>query len=290
MTEAASADTNSMELDDGMTPDETPVNTLQRLTEDEGTTTRRKKKKRKKEIIYRSDLEVEDAGEGTSADVDGSCSAPFEEEEEPVPPDSRFVTLTGTITRGKRKGQMVDIYMTLTDKELRDMARSKERLDAECDGVAEAKQKPCALGLSQGPHVFLWSLSCSPFIFVLSFITSFYYGTLTWYNVFLVYNEERTFLHKITLCPLLILLYPVLIVVLCFCMGVYTAVNQLSWVFGEWWLAVRDLEKGFCGWMCGKLGLEDCAPYNVVELLDSDTLSGTLQGKRMEDVEQTSSL
>lgn len=211
-------------------------------------------------------------------------------DEQDIPPDSRFVTLTGTITRGKRKGQMVDIYMTLTDKELRDMARSKERLDAECDGVAEAKQKPCTLGVGQGPHVLLWSLSCSPFIFLLSFITSFYYGTLTWYNIFLVYNEERSFLHKITLCPLLILSYPVLIVVLCVCMGVYAAVNQLSWVFGEWWLAVRDLEKGFCGWMCGKLGLEDCAPYNVVELLDSDNLSGTLQGRRMEDVEQTSSL
>ncbi len=211
----------------------------------------------------------------------------FTEEEDP---DSRFVTLTGTITRGKRKGQMVDIYMTLTDKELRDMARSKERLDAECDGVTESNQKPCALGVSQGPHVLLWSLSCFPFIFLLSFVTSFYYGTLTWYNVFLVYNEERRFLHKITVCPLLILLYPVLIMTLCVCMGAYTAVTQLSWVFGEWWFAVRDLEKGFCGWVCGKLGLEDCAPYNVVELLDSDTLSGTLQGKRMEDVEHTSTL
>ncbi|XP_056591467.1 transmembrane protein 169a [Triplophysa dalaica] len=290
MSEGTSGDTNTMELEGVITAEETPVNTLQRLTEDEGTTTRRKKKKKKKEIIYRSDLEVDDAGEGTSADVDGNLGLTFEEDDQDIPPDSRFVTLTGTITRGKRKGQTVDIYMTLTNKELRDMARSKERLDAECDGVAEAKQNPCTLGVSQGPHVLIWSLSCSPFIFLLSFITSFYYGTLTWYNIFLVYNEERSFLHKITLCPLLILLYPVLIMVLCFCMGVYAAVNQLSWVFGEWWLAVRDLEKGFFGWMCGKLGLEDCAPYDVVELLDSDTLSGTLQGRRMEDVEQTSSL
>ncbi|XP_051958070.1 transmembrane protein 169-like [Xyrauchen texanus] len=291
MSEGASGNTTGMELE-GVRTEETPVNTLHRSAEEEGTTTRRKKKKKKKEIIYRSDLEDddEDAGEGTSADVDGTFDPRPEEEEEDIPPDSRFVTLAGTITRGKRKGQMVDIYMTLTDKELRDMARSKERLDAECDGVAEAKQKPCTLGVSQGPHVFLWSLSCSPFIFFLSFILSFYYGTLTWYNVFLVYNEDRTFLHKITVCPLLILLYPVLIMALCVCMGVYAAVTQLSWVFGEWWLAVRDLEKGFCGWMCVKMGLEDCAPYNVVELLDSDTLSGTLRGKRIEDVETTSAL
>ncbi|TRY62290.1 hypothetical protein DNTS_025840 [Danionella cerebrum] len=288
MSAEGSGETGAMELEGGVET-QTPVSTLHRAAE--GTSTRRKKKKKKKEIIYRSDLEVEeDAGEGTSADMDGDLGPPLEEEEEEIPPDSRFVTLTGTITRGKRKGQMVDIYMTLTDKELKDMARSKERLDAECDGVAEAKQKPCSLGLCQGPHVLLWSISCSPFIFVLSFITSFYYGTLTWYNVFLVYNEERSFLHKITVCPLLILTYPVLIVGLCFGLGVYTAVTQLSWVFGEWWLAVRDLEKGFCGWMCGKLGLEDCAPYNVVELLDSDNFSGTLQGKRMEEVEQTSNL
>lgn len=79
MSEGASGDSNSMELEGVITAEETPVNTLQRLTEDEGTTTRRKKKKKKKEIIYRSDLEVEDAGEGTSAVVDGNLSTPFED-------------------------------------------------------------------------------------------------------------------------------------------------------------------------------------------------------------------
>ncbi len=112
-----------------------------------------------------------------------------------VPPDSRYVTLTGTITRGKKKGQMVDIHVTLTDRELQEMARSKERLNAECD-AREGSSRSCGFGLSQGPHVVLWSLSCAPVVFVLSFITSFYYGTLTWYNIFLVYNEERTFCHK----------------------------------------------------------------------------------------------
>lgn len=81
MSEGTSGDTNSMELEGVITAEETPVNTLQRLTEDEGTTTRRKKKKKKKEIIYRSDLEVDDAGEGTSADGDGNLGLPFEEGE-----------------------------------------------------------------------------------------------------------------------------------------------------------------------------------------------------------------
>ncbi|KAL0180984.1 hypothetical protein M9458_023390, partial [Cirrhinus mrigala] len=71
MSEGASGDINGLELEGVIGTEETPVNTLQ--------STRRKKKKKKKEIIYRSDLEVEDAGEGTSADVDGAFSPPFDE-------------------------------------------------------------------------------------------------------------------------------------------------------------------------------------------------------------------
>lgn len=199
------------------------------------------------------------------------------------------MTLTGTITRGKKKGQVVDIHVTLTERELRDLAKSKERLNAECE-AGEGYKRKCTLGVCQGPHVVLWSISCAPVVFLLSFITSFYYGTLTWYNVFLVYNEERTFWHKITICPFLIIFYPVLIMPLALCLALYSAVVQVSWAFSEWWLAVRDLEKGFCGWACGKLGLEDCSPYSIVELLDSDTVSGTLQSKAPSEFAQTSSV
>lgn len=206
-----------------------------------------------------------------------------------LPPDSRYVTLTGTITRGKKKGQMVDIHVTLTERELRDLAKSKERLDAECE-AGEGSKRTCSLGVSQGPHIVLWSLSCAPVVFFLSFITSFYYGTLTWYNVFLVYNEERTFWHKITICPFLIVFYPVLIMPMAVSLALYSAVVQVSWAFSEWWHAVRDLEKGFCGWACGKIGLEDCSPYSIVELLDSDTVSGTLKSKAPSEFAQTSSV
>lgn len=206
-----------------------------------------------------------------------------------LPPDSRYVTLTGTITRGKKKGQLVDIHLTMTEKELRDLAKSRERLDAECE-AGQASKRKCSLGVAQGPHVVLWSISCVPMVFLLSFITSFYYGTLTWYNVFLVYNEERTFWHKITICPFLIIFYPVLIMPVALSLALYSAVVQVSWAFSEWWQAVRDLEKGFCGWACGKMGLEDCSPYSVVELLDSDTVSGTLQSKAPSEFAQTSSV
>ncbi|KAK7154616.1 hypothetical protein R3I94_007823 [Phoxinus phoxinus] len=262
-----------------------------------GTSTRRKRRKREHRpesiIVYRSDPERaageehgadSEAGERNSEEGATFLNNPSSEGWA-VPPDSRYVTLTGTITRGKKKGQMVDIHVTLTERELREMARSKERLDAECD-AGEGSGRSCGFGVSQGPHVVLWSLSCAPVVFVLSFITSFYYGTLTWYNIFLVYNEERTFCHKITVCPFLIIFYPVLIVALSLSLALYSAVVQVSWAFSEWWTSVRDLEKGFCGWACGKLGLEDCSPYSIVELLDSDTISGSLQGKSL----QTSSV
>nr|XP_023999444.1 transmembrane protein 169 [Salvelinus alpinus]XP_023999445.1 transmembrane protein 169 [Salvelinus alpinus]XP_023999446.1 transmembrane protein 169 [Salvelinus alpinus] len=208
-----------------------------------------------------------------------------------MPPDSRYVTLTGTITRGKKKGQVVDIHVTLTERELRDMALSKERLDAECER-GQGPKCSCGLGFFQGPHVILWSLLCAPLVFLIAFITSFYYGTLTWYNVFLVYNEERTFWQKITICPCLIIFYPMLIMPMALSLALYSTLAQVSWAFSEWWLSVRDLEKGFCGWACGKLGLEDCSPYSIVELLDSDNFSGSMQGNNKAPGEdaQTSSV
>lgn len=261
---------------------------------------RRKKRDPRPEsiIVYRSEIE-----RGSEEDQTGE-EAPERNSEEgakflctptnegggwSLPPDSRYVTLTGTITRGKKKGQVVDIHVTLTEKEIRDLAKSKERLDAECE-AGEGSRRHCSLGIGSGPHVVIWSISCFPIIFVLSFITSFYYGTLTWYNVFLVYNEERTFWHKITICPFLIIFYPMLIMPMALSLALYSAVVQLSWAFSEWWQDVRDLEKGFCGWACGKLGLEDCSPYSIVELLDSDTVSGTLQSKAPSEFAQTSSV
>ncbi|XP_061082871.1 transmembrane protein 169-like [Conger conger] len=274
---------------------------LQADGEETGTSTWRKKRKKELRpdsiIVYHSEVERmpeedlggEDGAEKTSEEGAKFLATPPGEGGWSTAPDNHYVTLTGTITRGKKKGQMVDIHVTLTDKELRDLARSKERLDAECERGVEAKQ-PCGLGFGQGPHVVLWSLSCAPVVFLLSFVTSFYYGTLTWYNVFLVYNEERTFWHKITVCPFLIISYPLLIMGVSLSLAVYAAVVQVSWVFAEWWLAVRDLEKGFCGWACGKLGLEDCSPYSIVELLDSDTVSRSLRGKHAAENLQTTSV
>lgn len=258
-----------------------------------GSANRRKRKRKEPRpesiIVYRSDNErgpgeeqggEEGGGERSTEEGAKFLNTPTGEggwSDRSMPPDSRYVTLTGTITRGKKRGQVVDIHVTLTERELRDMALSKERLDAECERGHGSKCS-CGLGVFQGPHVILWSLLCAPLVFLIAFVTSFYYGTLTWYNVFLVYNEERTFWHKITICPFLIVFYPMLIMPMALSLALYSTLAQVSWVFSEWWLSVRDLEKGFCGWACGKLGLEDCSPYSIVELLDSDNFSGSMQG------------
>jgi len=91
MSEGASGDTTGLELDGVIGTEETPVNTLHRSAEEEGTTTRRKKKKKKKEIIYRSDLEDDDAGEGTSANVDGTFGPPPDEGENMISAGELFV-------------------------------------------------------------------------------------------------------------------------------------------------------------------------------------------------------
>lgn len=41
------------------------------------------------------------------------------------------------------------------------------------------------------------------------------------------------------------------------------------WFLPNWKDEVSSLEKGFYGWLCTKLNLEDCSPYLVVELVDT---------------------
>ncbi|KAI1899243.1 hypothetical protein AGOR_G00059800 [Albula goreensis] len=89
-----------------------------------GTGTRRKRRKKEPRpesiIVYHSDaekLQEEDLGGEEGADKcseEGAkfLSTPTGEGGWSMPPDSHYVTLTGTITRGRKKGQMVDIHVT----------------------------------------------------------------------------------------------------------------------------------------------------------------------------------
>ncbi|KAM4776849.1 transmembrane protein 169 isoform 2-T6 [Cyanocitta cristata] len=154
----------------------------------EATMDRRKKKKKESRpesiIVYRSENDNkveeeqvdEEGGERSSEEGSKFLGQSMTDGVWSMPLDSRYVTLTGTITRGKKKGQMVDIHVTLTDKELQELAKSKEPSK---EDVTEKKKK-CDVGLDRGPHIVLWTIICLPIIFVVSFVVSFYYGTITW--------------------------------------------------------------------------------------------------------------
>jgi len=91
-------------------------------------------------------------------------------------------------------------------------------------------------------------------------------GTLTWYNVFIYYNEQRTCCHTIFVSPCVLLLYPVWILPVTLLLGLYGGYSQLAWSWERWRQEVLDPEKGFYGWICNKMALPDCSPYQVVIL------------------------
>lgn len=184
--------------------------------------------------------------------------------------DSNYLTMTGTIKRGKKKGQSIDLQVNI----------SRDELEKIIDTEAKRKEKSCCVcNLETGLHIFLFSFLCMPFVCLITSVYSFYIGTLTWYNMFTYFTEERSYFHKLFLSPLIILLYPFMILLCTFGLGLYAGISQLSVKFSTWWNEVGDIEKGFYGWLCNFVNLSDCAPYEVVILTDirDDTLPGQIQ-------------
>lgn len=176
----------------------------------------------------------------------------------------KCLTMTGTIKRGKKAGQNLDVRINISREEL-------EMLDAT---MAAKKQQSClSCGIREGPHIVVWSLLCFPFITILSAVYSFYVGTLMWYNVFTYVTEETSILWRILLSPILILSYPFLILICTIGLGLYGGVIQISWFLNSWSKEVSDWEKGFYGWFCSLLRLSDCSPYEVVVLTDVQQMS-----------------
>lgn len=176
-----------------------------------------------------------------------------------------YLTMTGTIKRGRKKGQSVDLQLNMSLDEL-------ERINvAALTAVANNGQKRAACFVcsrTMGLHILLLSLLCLPFVTVVTSIYSFYIGTLTWYNMFNYFSEEKSYVHKLLMSPLLVLLYPLLIVLCTLGLGVYAGFVQLSVCFTSWVNEIGDIEKGFYGWLCSFLRMSDCSPYEVVILMD----------------------
>ncbi|XP_038207254.1 uncharacterized protein LOC119828982 [Zerene cesonia] len=172
-----------------------------------------------------------------------------------------YLTMTGTIKRGKKKGQNVDVKLNISREEL-------EIIEASIVADELSKMDVSKCSLYNGPHIFLFSLVCVPFVACISAAYSFYIGTLAWYNIFSQVTEEFSCVRKVLLAPIVILSYPFLIVIFTIGLGLYAGIVQLTFSGANWWKDVCDFEKGFYGWLCNVLGMSECSPYEVVVLLD----------------------
>lgn len=175
-----------------------------------------------------------------------------------------YLTMTGTIKRGKQKGQSLDIQLNISREEL-------EKINAVALATVEQvnhKHLCCICTLTTGLHILILSIICLPFVTLVTSIYSFYIGTLTWYNMFSYFNEEKSYIYKFFMSPLLILAYPLVILLCTIGLGFYAGFIQISLRLTSWLNEICDMEKGFYGWLCGFLRLSDCSPYEVIILTD----------------------
>lgn len=205
------------------------------------------------------------SGLNDTADLERNCSISRYNTMSSVKTDS-YLTMTGTIKRGRKKGQSVDLQLNMSLDEL-------ERINvAALTAVANTATKKASscfvCSRTMGLHILLLSLLCLPFVTVVTSVYSFYIGTLTWYNMFNYFSEEKSYAHKLFVSPLLVLLYPLLIVLCTLGLGIYAGFVQLSVCFSSWINEIGDIEKGFYGWLCSFLRMSDCSPYEVVILMD----------------------
>lgn len=179
-------------------------------------------------------------------------------------PDN-YLTMTGTIKRGKKKGQCLDVQLNISRDELEKINSTALKMQ---EVNEESKQSCCVCSLASGLHILLLSLLSLPFVVVITSIYAFYVGTITWYNMFIYFIEEKSYLHKLLMSPLLIIAYPIGILLCTIGLAIYSGIVQISTKFVKWSNEIADIEKGFFGWLCNFLHLSDCSPYEVVILTD----------------------
>lgn len=182
--------------------------------------------------------------------------------------NEKYLTMTGTIKRGRQKGQSIDLKLNISREELEHINTTALMMQHEYDNNAAENKSCCACSLTSGMHIVLLSLISLPFVVLVTIVYAFYVGTITWYNMFTYFNEEKTYLHKLIMSPLLVVTYPVAILLCTIGLGIYSGIVQISTKFSKWSNEVADIEKGFYGWLCSFLHLSDCSPYEVIILTD----------------------
>lgn len=171
-----------------------------------------------------------------------------------------YLTMAGTIKRGKKKGRKVDVTIDISREEL-------DMIETAIAAEVYNKLDLSKFSKKNGPHIFLFTLLCIPIVACISALYSFYMGTMTWYNIFTHVTEDFNWIRKALLSPIVIMMYPFLIVTLTIGLGLYAGIVQVTSSSSIWWKEVCDLEKGFYGWFCNAFGLSACCPYEVVVIL-----------------------
>ncbi len=190
------------------------------------------------------------------------------------------LTLTGTMRRSRRRRGhrdaceaseasatatcrservMCAVEMSVTQREMTEIEKR----------VHDKLHDRWFCGVRRGAHVLVLSVLILPVMLVYATVQAFYLGTLTWYNVFLHYNEERSCCHKL-LSPLVLLIYPLWIAPVTLLLGVYGSLAQLSWYLDSWLECVRHPDRGFFAYVCNLLDIPDSCPYQVVLLTSAE--------------------
>lgn len=175
-----------------------------------------------------------------------------------------YLTMTGTIKRGRKKGQSIDLQLNISRDELERINTMAVSLELK----RNTRSLCCQCSRTIGPHILLLSLMCWPLITFIACVYSFYIGTLTWYNMFNYLHEEKSLLVRFIMSPILVITYPLAIVMCTVGLGLYAGLIQISLQYSTWSNEVADIEKGFYGWLCSLLNLSQCSPYETVILTE----------------------
>lgn len=168
--------------------------------------------------------------------------------------------MTGTIKRGKEAG-LVEVQIELSEK---DVSKIQDNLNSE-------KTENYKCKAYYGIHILISTIIFIPFAFLVGICTNFYYGTICWYNIYLIYNESESIWKKLLFCPILVIFYPIIITCHCLTIGFYYAIKQVKLNCTDWDSEMKDFDKGSLPFYCELLGYPECSPYDLITLAEGSS-------------------